>query len=171
MVARLDPIKDHATVLHAFAQFRNKYPTSRLRLIGEGPSGPELERLTADLKLTESVEFLGSRLDIPEQIGCLDIFVYATTANEGFGIVLAEAMAAGVPIVATDIGPCSEVLDGGRAGILVPPKDATSLAQGIERLWADKNLRVALAGRAKRLAEERYSIQAAMRSFEKLLYV
>lgn len=171
MVARLDPIKDHTTLLGAFARFRDKYPKARLRLIGDGPSRPELERLADELGITESIEFLGARQDIPEQMSRFDIFVYATTENEGFGIVLAEAMAAGVPIVATDIGPCSEVLDGGRAGLLVSPKNAASLAEGIERLWMDKGLRAELTSTAICVARERYSIQAAMRKIEELLHI
>ena len=65
--------------------------------------------------------FFGSRTDIPNLLANADIFALSTTGEEGFGIVLIEAMAAGLPIIATDVSACREVLDNGNAGILVPP--------------------------------------------------
>lgn len=171
VVARLDPIKDHVTVLRAFERFRASHAEARLRLIGDGPSRSALEKLSRDLKLNGSVEFVGIRLDVPEQLGGLDMFVYATTEQEGFGIVLAEAMAAGVPIVATDIGPCAEVLDGGRAGLLVPPRDPEALAAGMEALWKDPDLRARLVTAGFATAQDRYSVRRAARRFEELLRV
>jgi glycosyltransferase involved in cell wall biosynthesis len=169
IVARLDPIKDQATVIRAFAQFCRKYPAARLRLIGDGPSRASLEALTAELGISDRVQFLGAKLDVPEQIADLDIFVFATTENEGFGIVLAEAMAAGVPIIATDIGPCSEVLDGGRAGMLVPARDPTALAEGMEKLWESPSLRNQLVEGALATVQERYSSETAASRYEEFL--
>lgn len=169
IVARLDPIKDHATVLRAFKLFRQKHARARLRLIGDGPMREKLEALARELSLGESVEFVGARTDVPEQVGQLDIFVYATTANEGFGIVLAEAMAAGVPIVATNCGPCAEVLDGGKAGLLVSPENPEALAEGLEILWGDPDLRARLSTTALVTARERYSVHCAVQNIEKFL--
>jgi glycosyltransferase involved in cell wall biosynthesis len=169
IVARLDPIKDHVTVLRAFQLFGREYKGARLRLIGDGPTRAKLEELASDLNLGESVEFAGARTDVPEQVGQLDIFVYATTANEGFGIVLAEAMAAGVPIVATDCGPCAEVLDNGRAGLLVSPGDPQALAEGLKTLWEDAGLRKHLAASALETAHARYSIKRAVENLETYL--
>lgn len=169
MIARLDPIKDHTTVLRAFARFLVKYPDARLRLIGDGPSRSILEALERELALNGSVEFVGTRLDVPEQLGSLDMFVYATTQQEGFGIVLAETMAASVPIVATDVGPCAEVLDGGRAGLLVPPQDPEALTAGMETLWQDADLRARLAAAGFATAQKRYSVYVAVRRLEELL--
>ncbi|HVG32895.1 MAG TPA: glycosyltransferase [Pyrinomonadaceae bacterium] len=169
IVARLDPIKDHATVLRAFQLFRREYSGAPLRLIGDGPMRARLEELASELSLGESIEFAGARTDVPEQVGQLDIFVYATTANEGFGIVLAEAMAAGVPIVATDCGPCAEVLDDGRAGLLVSPGDPEALSEGLKTLWEDAGLRERLAANALRTAHARYSVKRAVENLETYL--
>jgi glycosyltransferase involved in cell wall biosynthesis len=169
IVARLDPIKDHAMVLRAFQLFRREYSGARLRLIGDGPTRAKLEEMAGDLNLGDSVEFAGARTDVPEQVGQLDIFVYATTASEGFGIVLAEAMAAGVPIVATDCGPCAEVLDDGRAGLLVSPGDPEALAEGLKTLWEDAGLRQRLAANALRTAHARYSVKRAVENLETYL--
>jgi glycosyltransferase involved in cell wall biosynthesis len=170
MVARLDPIKDHETALRAFARFGARVPEARLRFVGDGPRRGGLERLANALELGDRVEFMGTRLDVPEQIGSFDIFVYATTVGEGFGVVLAEAMAAGVPVVATDIGPCAEVLGEGSAGLLVPPHDPDALAEGIGALWKDPELRARLSAAGLAVARERYSAERAAQEFERLLH-
>ncbi|MFQ5567346.1 MAG: glycosyltransferase, partial [Paracoccaceae bacterium] len=169
MVARLDPIKDHRTVIAAFARFRESHPDARLVLAGDGPERGALEALVGSLGLAESVEFLGDRSDVPEQLGLMDVFVYGTTREEGFGIVLAEAMAAGTPIVATDIGPCREVLDDGAAGLLVPARNVEALANGLVRLFGDHDLRAHLAAAAHGVAKERYDLAGAGARFARLL--
>jgi len=83
--------------------------------------------------------------------------------------VLAEAMAAGVPIVATDIGPCAEVLAEGRAGLLVPPSDPGQLATALERLWLDPKLRQQLAEAGRATAEGRYTVAVAARRLDELI--
>lgn len=161
MVARLDPIKDHETVIRAFAQFKAEVPGASMRIIGDGPLRGRLEALVRALDVSGSVQFLGSRKDVPLQLGLLDVFCFATTAQEGFGIVLIEAMAAGVPVVCTDIGPCREVLRNGEAGVLVGARDPLAMARGLEALWADPGRRAALAASAAAAANDHYSTRAA----------
>lgn len=169
MVARLDPIKDHLTVIRAFSTFRKTYPKALLRLIGDGSTRSRLESEVAELGLGDAVEFLGRRTDIPEQLARLDLFVFGTTEDEGFGIVLIEAMAAGVPIVCTDVGPCSEVLDGGRAGLLVPPKDAEALSRALAAAWSDEGGSRTRSAAASALVNTRYSVEAGAAAIMKLL--
>ncbi|MHB8734305.1 MAG: glycosyltransferase [Terriglobales bacterium] len=169
MVARLDPIKDHLTLLYAMALLKPQWSSVRLRLLGDGPCRQMLEELAANLGVAQQTEFLGSRLDIPEQLGMLDLFVFATTEEEGFGIAIAEAMAAGVPIIASDVGPCREVLDEGRAGRLVPPRDPAALASAIDALLRDAGAQRILAASAETYALEHYSATAAAASLRRLL--
>ena len=169
MVARLDPIKDHATVIRALALLGTTHPRLRLRLVGDGAIRAELESLACSLGLAERVEFLGARQDIPEQLGRADLFVYGTTVDEGFGIVLAEAMAAGVPIVCTNVGPCVEVLDGGGAGLLVKPASPTELADGIRILLSDVDKAQCLASHAKDIANARYDVTYAISKLARLM--
>lgn len=117
MVARLDPIKDQATLLRAFAAVRP--PGWQLQLVGDGPDRPRLEALADELGLDPAQVFLGRRSDIPELLGQADVFAFSTTPAEGFGIVLIEAMAAGLPIVASDVPACREVLLDGSVGLLL----------------------------------------------------
>jgi glycosyltransferase involved in cell wall biosynthesis len=169
MVARLDPIKDHATVIRATALLRDKFPNLRLRLVGDGPNRRRLESIAAEQGVRESVEFVGARNDIPEQLGGADLFVYSTTRDEGFGIVLAEAMAAGLPIVCTDVGPCREVLDQGRAGALVEPGSAPAMADAIGNLLRDRRSAEALGSAGLLFAQRNYTVTGAARQFDSLL--
>jgi glycosyltransferase involved in cell wall biosynthesis len=131
MVATLEAHKDHATLFRAIPAIRDALPDFRLLLAGEGSLRKELEALVADLGVTESVEFLGMRRDVPELLGQADVFVFSTTPQEGLGSVLLEAMAAGLPIVASDVPACREVLKDGTYGLLVPPADPRTLANAV----------------------------------------
>ncbi len=126
-VGRLAPQKDHATLLRAFARLAGKHP-ARLLLIGEGPMRAELEALARALGIAGRVAFAGLRDNPYPAMREADLFVLSS-AWEGFGNVLVEAMAVGTPVVATDCpdGP-AEILEGGKWGRLVPPGDADALA-------------------------------------------
>lgn len=128
MVATLERHKDHATLLRAVPAIRKQIPQLRLRLAGDGSLRGDLERLTRKLGVADSVEFLGMRKDVPELLGQSDVFVFATTPQEGLGTVLVEAMAAGLPVIASDVPACRELLEGGKWGVLIPPNDRTALA-------------------------------------------
>lgn len=161
MVARLDPIKDHATVLKAVARLKVAFPALRLRLVGDGPTRPTLEALATELGLLAHIDWCGAREDVPELMGQADLFVFGTTAEEGFGIVLAEAMAAGLPIVCTDSGPCAEVLGEGLAGCLVKAGDPLELSEAIGKLLRDPGLAQDYAAKASVWVRQRYSVEAA----------
>jgi glycosyltransferase involved in cell wall biosynthesis len=137
MVARLDAIKDQTTLLQAFGQLQPRYPDWELWLVGEGTERQRLEQLALDLNLDPQSIFLGQRGNIPAILGQCDIFAFSTTQAEGFGIVLIEAMAAGLPIVASDVGACREVLLGGKAGVLVEPKNVKAWVDALDSLMAD----------------------------------
>ena len=147
MVARLDPIKDQATLLRAFSAARQ--PGWQLQLVGEGPERPRLEALSLELGLDPASVLLGRRSDIPELLGQADLFAFSTTAAEGFGIVLIEAMAAGLPILASDVPACREVLKNGTAGELVPAGNHIDWSDRLLQLMTDASSRQSLAARAK----------------------
>jgi glycosyltransferase involved in cell wall biosynthesis len=134
MVARLDPIKDHATLLSAVRILRDELPDQafELRLVGDGPLRQALEERARSLGIADLVRFLGNRNDVPAILGELDLFVLSTTRDEGFGIVLIEALAAGLPVIASDVAACREVLDGGKYGRLVRPGDPRALAAAMK---------------------------------------
>lgn len=151
MVGTLEQHKDQATLLRALKILDAGERRHRLRLIGDGSLRAELERLTAELSLGSSVEFLGSRNDVAELLANADLFVFSTTEREGQGIALIEAMTSGVPVVASDVGACREVLAGGECGLLARPGDVSALADAISRAL-DEPL---ATERRRRLALER----------------
>jgi glycosyltransferase involved in cell wall biosynthesis len=131
MVATLEAHKDHATLLRAWARVQQHRPDAQLWLAGEGSLRASLESLASNLGITGSVRFLGSRKDIPEVLAQADLFVFSTTVREGLGTVLVEALAADLPILASDVPACRELLQDGRWGTLVSPADEVALADGI----------------------------------------
>lgn len=133
MVATLEAHKDHETLLRAMVVVKQVEPGVQLQLAGDGTLRAGLERLCARLGLQQTVSFLGSRRDVPVLLGRSDLFVFSTTAEEGLGTVLIEALAAGLPVVASDVPACREVLAGGRWGTLVKAGDADALAAAIIR--------------------------------------
>ena len=162
MVARLDAIKDQPTLLRAFAMA--KLPGWQLQLVGDGPRRSELEALIADLGLDAEVRCLGRRTDVPELLGQADLFAFSTTAAEGFGIALVEAMAAGLPVMASDVPACRELLADGTAGVLVPAADVSAWTQTLETLMGDEGARQRLSLAAREHAN-RYGIEACAGSW------
>lgn len=158
MVATLEGHKDQATLIRAAAQAAQAGLPLEVRLIGEGARRSELTELIRELDAP--VRLLGSRSDIVEQIAQLDIFAFSTTEREGLGIALIEAMAAGVPIVASDVPACREVLDGGALGRLVPAGDPVALAAAIAETTERWEACRALAERSKAVAIDRFTSAA-----------
>src|SRR4029078_11356796 len=118
-------------------------------LVGGGVLEMELKQLAQELRLTSTgvVTFRGWTADVPERLRRWDLFVFSTTAQEGFGSAAAEAMAVGLPCIFTDVGPCREV--GGEAAEYVPPKDPAALAEAIKKLADDYALRKRLGVQAQ----------------------
>ena len=131
MVARLNKIKDQSTLIKSLPKVLKQYPTAELWLIGSGEKRASLESLVTQLGIAKNVKFWGNRKDVPELLGQMDVFAFSTTAEEGFGIALIEALAANVPVIASNVGPCSEVLQHGRWGRLVEPGNHDDLCNAL----------------------------------------
>lgn len=166
MVARLDPIKDQATLLRAFAAAAPR--GWQLRLVGEGTERPRLEQLARQLGLDPAAVLPGAHTAIPELLGQADLFAFSTTVAEGFGIALIEAMAAGLPLLASDVPACRQLLAGGAAGELLPAGDVAAWTGCLQSLLADPAARAALAARARRHAP-RYAIAPCAAAWYALL--
>ncbi len=132
-VGRFEIAKDYPNMLRAFARVRELRAEARLLLVGRGSLQEETEALVRELGLTEEVRFLGVRGDIPEVMSAADGYVLSS-AWEGMPMVLLEAGAAGLPIVATRVGGNHEVVRDGATGFLVPARDDAALGQGMLRL-------------------------------------
>jgi glycosyltransferase involved in cell wall biosynthesis len=109
------------------------------------------------------------RKDVAELIGQMHLFAFSTTPDEGLGIALIEAMAAGVPVIASDVGACREVLDNGRLGTLVTPADPLALADAIDAVIADAGSADARAQLAREKVLQAFSITDMARRYAALL--
>ncbi len=159
MVARLDPIKDHATLLKAFAIVAQDDPEAELRIIGDGPLRPQLEDLARHLDIDERTKFLGRRNDVDDQLDEMNVFAFSTTEDEGFGIVMIEAMAAALPIVASDAAACREVLGEGEAGLIVSQGDIDGFARALKRIANEPATAARLADAARNRVRREYSTE------------
>ncbi len=138
MVATLESHKDHVTLLNAMPIVLRHVPEVQLWLAGEGTLRGKLTAMSTALGLNNVVEFLGSRRDVPALLGQSDLFVFSTTHEEGLGTVLFEALAAGLPVVASDVPACREALADGRWGELVEPASPDALASRIVAVLAKR---------------------------------
>ena len=171
MVARLDKIKDQATLIEAIALLAPRIePTPELWLIGDGDQRQRLEHLAVQLGVGPNVRFLGARDDVARLLGLIDLYAFSTSSSEGLGLALIEAMAAGKPIVASDVCACREVLDGGKVGRLVPCGDPQALANTMEELIEFPNLRSTLGMQARARAKQCYDVtNSAQKWYESIL--
>jgi phosphatidylinositol alpha-mannosyltransferase len=144
-VSRLDPQKGFGVMVRAFEDLARGRPEAFLVVAGDGRDRQALERLSDGAR--RRVVHLGTvpHQDLPRYHAAADVFVAAATGQESFGIVLVEAMAAGVPVVATDISGYREVVRAGVDGLLVPPEDPTALARAVGRVLDEPDLALALA--------------------------
>jgi glycosyltransferase involved in cell wall biosynthesis len=126
-VARLSAEKDFPTLLKATAIAAEHTPALQLRIVGDGPERPKLESLARELGIASRVEFLGERRDVPDLLKQAGFFVTASL-TEGISLTLLEAMAVGLPVVATAVGGNPEIVRDGVTGRLAPANDPSALA-------------------------------------------
>ncbi len=148
IVAALRPEKNHELFLEAAAWIRRKVPQARFLVVGDGAQRGRLEGLAAELSLSESVRFLGTRNDVPAVLSLLDVLVLSSHM-EANPVSILEAMACESPVVATAVGSVPESVIDGRTGYLVPPGDAGRIAERVIELFQDPARRAAF-GRAGR---------------------
>jgi glycosyltransferase involved in cell wall biosynthesis len=166
-VARFHPVKDHATLLDAFARVAPARPDADLLLVGDGSLRGALERQAQELGITDRVRFLGVRADVPDLLGAADVFTLLSV-SEAASLTLLEAMASCLPVVVTAVGGNPEIVRDGREGLLVPRCDAAAAAEAFLRLLNDPAgaARLGAAGRAR--VEERYHLSRTIASYERL---
>lgn len=156
-VGVLRPGKGVDLMLEAMGLLAQRWPQLHYLIVGDGEDRAEIEEVTTRLGLAERVRFTGWRNDVPRLLGCADLFVLPTR-DEALPTVLVEAMAGGVPIVASAVGGVSELVEHGSNGFLVPAGDVEALALACDELIASKRLRRAMGERGRQLVAERFAI-------------
>jgi glycosyltransferase involved in cell wall biosynthesis len=155
-VARFEPPKDHATLLVALAALRTR--AWSLDLIGDGPAEARMHRLAERLGVAGRVNFRGYQSDPEPVLAAAHIFVLASR-SEAFPRSVLEAMRAGLPVVASDVGGVREAVEHGNTGILVPPEDPQALAAAIDRLLIAPSVRARLGENGREVFEQRFRLE------------
>lgn len=163
-VGNLYPVKDHATLLRAVAL----RPGLQLAIAGRGAEEARLRALASRLGIADRVHLLGLRDDVSRLLGAADVFVQSSL-SEGLPLAVLEAMAAGLPVVATRVGGLAEAVVPGETGTLVPPGEPEPLAAALGALLEAPELRAAFGAAGRRRAEARFSV-SAMASAYRALY-
>jgi glycosyltransferase involved in cell wall biosynthesis len=147
MVARFAPQKDQLSLVQALSGVQRPW---RLFFVGDGPTRAEVEAESQKLRLSDRIAFLGDRGDIADVLASSDLFVLSTKW-EGLPLSILEAMRAGLPVISSDVGGCSEAVDHGITGFLTPPCDVRKLREKLESALSSKPLLRAMgeAGRER----------------------
>jgi glycosyltransferase involved in cell wall biosynthesis len=167
-LGRLHENKGIDTMLKAFARLRDMGIAARLKIAGDGPEMPALRTLAAALGLGEAVEFSGWVSPAADYLATLDLFILPSRI-EPFGLVVAESMASGVPVVASRIDGPLEILKGGELGRLVAPDDDAALAEAMALVIKDWPTTVAMAAAAQTYALDHFSLDAGTRRLKTVL--
>jgi glycosyltransferase involved in cell wall biosynthesis len=181
MVAHLTKWKGHEDFIRIALRLSEQVPGVRFLVSGgpiyetEGHEGyaEALKRRAVDLGLAGRVLFLGARDDIPEILAATDVLLHCPTSPEPFGRVVAEAMAAGRPVVASNAGGTPEIVEHDVTGLLVTPGDVGGFAAAVQRLLADPALRHSLGAAGRRRAEQLFAVaphaERVLRAYKEIL--
>jgi glycosyltransferase involved in cell wall biosynthesis len=167
VVARLSPEKDIETLLHAAALVVRADPTFQLEIAGDGPSMISLGKMMVELGLEGYVRFLGQVRDVPALLARAGLFVLSSL-SEGISLTLLEAMASGLPLVATRVGGNPEVVSDGENGFLVPPQNPRALADALLRLRRDRDACLRLGEAGRRRVETQFDVRRMVSEYERL---
>jgi glycosyltransferase involved in cell wall biosynthesis len=166
-VGRLNAQKGHTYLLQAAERLAERRSDIEWVIAGDGELRARIEDEARLRGLEHHVRFLGHRKDVPEILAALDVFVLSSNF-EGMCFAVAEALAVGVPVVATDVGGVSQSVVDGETGLLVPPRDATALADAIERLVDDGDAATRLGRAGRKRVEELYDLSKMAAATERL---
>jgi glycosyltransferase involved in cell wall biosynthesis len=167
IVAALRPEKDHLNFLRAAAELRGAHPNSRYVVVGDGPMRPRIEAAIHELGLGGAVVLTGDRSDVRDLVPAFDVFTLSSYTVEAFPISALEAMSAGVPVVATNVGGLGEMLRDGIEGRLVEPRDPAALAGAWNEL-VDDAARTTMGGAASLRVRELFTAERMTTAYEEL---
>jgi len=171
-VASLKPLKRLDLLVRATAPILHSHASTRLVLVGDGPERGALASLARELGIADRVVFTGPRDDVADLLRAADVFVLSSR-TEAFPKAVLEAMATGLPVVATDVGSVGEMVEKGKSALVVPGEDEQALSAAIRRVVGDADLRSAFGVRGRAIVDARFRIETMCASrqalFEELL--
>jgi glycosyltransferase involved in cell wall biosynthesis len=167
VVGLLRPQKAHHVLLHAATTLVERWPDLQVLIIGDGPERASIESLIAELKLERTVRITGLRADVPDVLQALDIAVCCSDF-EGSPLSVLEYMAAGLPVVATEVGGLPDLIEPGFNGLLVPARDPAALAQALAQLLSDPAGARAMGARSVTRRMEEFDVSVIVGRLEAL---
>ena len=167
VVANLWPVKDHRTLIEAAALVQRRIPDVRFALVGDGPERDHLQRRIGELGLRDAVHLLGTRYDVPAILARSSAFCLPSRA-EGLSNAIMEAMAAALPVVATDAGGNAELVRHGSTGFVVPIGDAASMAARLVDVLSDPRLARQMGRRGRAVADRALSLERKRAAYREL---
>ncbi len=167
-VGRFDPVKNHRLLIKAFSKLNYTLRPMRLVFLGDGPERASLEALGNELHCHDRIHFLGERDDVADILRMMDIFVLPSK-SEGICNALLEAMATGLPIVATAVGGNTELIQDGSTGLLIPSDDEDAMASALNSFLNDSpDRREQIEQNARKRAEKEFSLRCMIEAYESL---
>jgi N-acetyl-alpha-D-glucosaminyl L-malate synthase BshA len=163
-VSNFRPLKRIEDVVRIFARIRSEMP-ARLHLVGDGPERPRVEGLVNSLGLADDVKFFGEGADVAEVLRWSDVFLLPSD-TESFGLGALEAMACGVPVVASNVGGLPEVVRHGETGFLAPVGDLEEMARQVRRLLTDADLHARMSHAARSRVEAHFQLEPAVDRYQ-----
>lgn len=167
-VASLVNHKGHRFLIDAISTLTKKFENLKLLIIGDGPLRETLESYVRDKNLTSTAIFTGKQNEVFPFLKIADLFILSSIEREGLGLALIEAMACGLPLIGTNLGGIPEVIENNVNGLLVPPGNSKFLAEAIERLIINQNLRNEMVKQGKKIHKERFSDKIMLNKIESL---
>lgn len=166
-VGRLDPVKSVDQIIQAVSQLNQQNHPCQLLIVGDGPERMSLEKLTNNLNLTDRVKFAGMKTDVPSLLKAADLFIQPSK-TEGLPLVTLEAMAAGIPIVASRTAGIIDLLDHQKSALLTPPGNQNSLTHSIQQLLTNPTQAQKLSRTAQQHVLKNFSSQAMFHAYTDL---
>ncbi|MBI5195238.1 MAG: glycosyltransferase family 4 protein [Nitrospirae bacterium] len=169
-VAILRHWKGHRFLLDAVQRVAAVLPQVKFIIAGDGPQWNNLHEQIRSLGIERHVIMTGFRNDVPEIMSALDIFILPSVASEATSQVIPQALAVGKPVIATDAGGLSEIIEDGVTGLLIPPKDSGAIADAIIRMAKNKEEAEGMASRGRKKILEGYTFKKMIEDTEKVYY-
>ena len=170
-VGRLAKIKGHDFLFSAFHHFFEKYPTRRdqvrLLMVGDGEERSALESKAQSLNISNQISFLGNQSNIPKMMQDFDVFVLPSLA-EGISNTILEAMASALPVIATDVGGNRDLVSDGQTGLIIPSEDQNAMADAMEKMAKDTDLRQQYAQAGIERVNKLFSLDVMVGHYDRL---
>lgn len=167
IVAALRSEKNHEMLVRCATKLRHRYPDAHWVIVGDGPERIMIESLAVELQVADRIHLLGTRHDTPRLVAALDVFTLCSL-NEASPVSILEALACGVPVVATDVGSIKESIRPGKTGLMVPSQDVDAMVAAIDQLLADPETRASMGRAGRELVWRTGSLQSMVDGYSRL---